>query len=456
MSMRTAKEPQGQGRTGWATYGFNGDENTGLHSTGAGDVRILLDGTAVWSASSSGSVTAGITFKTVSYQDQISGTGVTASTNPYPLAEIPIYANGQTAYGKFRPFLTGVTCFYDGTVNVNTDPNIVGISYNWSTTTGVKDVTAEPSFADVLEVDYKVEGDSFLRHMERYWVYSKPTTGDQIRPITYDYTPSSHKIAEAALMVKSASYGGTLDIVEPVARTVICRIGNSTTGTGVCGMVHYGATGLDTKIEMEAFSGQSSRLVFGCNGTAGAILFKTVSTKVMGIDTSGVADQCRFGVNPDNGFFFAINSTSDNAGITVEAPTNAYTTIRGKQKSGQTTNVFQVLNSSDAHAWGVNGDGKDKVLVTTVAIASGTTQGSNALTKPMNNVTGANGSLAVTLPATAVGDKIVVCNNGASNLIVFPASGSKINGGSTDASVTQAANVMVEYIAVSATEWYSH
>lgn len=53
MSMRTAREPQGTNRTGWATYGMVNDENTGLHSTGADQCQLQTGGTAALTVSSS-------------------------------------------------------------------------------------------------------------------------------------------------------------------------------------------------------------------------------------------------------------------------------------------------------------------------------------------------------------------------------------------------------------------
>lgn len=53
MSMRTAREPQGTNRTGWATYGMVNDENTGLHSTGADQCQLQTGGTAAVTVDSS-------------------------------------------------------------------------------------------------------------------------------------------------------------------------------------------------------------------------------------------------------------------------------------------------------------------------------------------------------------------------------------------------------------------
>lgn len=83
------------------------------------------------------------------------------------------------------------------------------------------------------------------------------------------------------------------------------------------------------------------------------------------------------------------------------------------------------------------------------------TQGNGALTAEINEVsTVANTSDTVTLPAAVVGLKIVVINNGANAMRIFPASGDNLGAGVNTAMATNlAATHMVTFIAYDATNW---
>jgi len=82
------------------------------------------------------------------------------------------------------------------------------------------------------------------------------------------------------------------------------------------------------------------------------------------------------------------------------------------------------------------------------------TQGQQPLTTEINVVTVvANANDVVTLPAAVAGMKIVIINHGANTLQVFPASGDAIDGGATDASVTQATTVNDVYYAINGNNW---
>jgi hypothetical protein len=83
------------------------------------------------------------------------------------------------------------------------------------------------------------------------------------------------------------------------------------------------------------------------------------------------------------------------------------------------------------------------------------TQGQQPLTKDVNEVsTCANANDVVTLPAAEAGRELVIINNGAQTLQVFPASGDAIDGGAADASVTMATGVKQHFVAIDGTDWY--
>lgn len=89
------------------------------------------------------------------------------------------------------------------------------------------------------------------------------------------------------------------------------------------------------------------------------------------------------------------------------------------------------------------------------AAAAGTVQGdATALAGAViYDVTAADGTKGVKLPAAATGKKVVVYNNSASNLKIYPASGDDINDGATDASVTLAAKTWATFEALDAVTW---
>lgn len=92
---------------------------------------------------------------------------------------------------------------------------------------------------------------------------------------------------------------------------------------------------------------------------------------------------------------------------------------------------------------------------TTAGITASTTQsqGQMALVNQINEVSiVANANDVVTMPAAEIGLRIIVINNGANTLKIFPASGDNLGAG-VDASVILAAGSNVEYVAYNTTNW---
>ncbi len=97
-----------------------------------------------------------------------------------------------------------------------------------------------------------------------------------------------------------------------------------------------------------------------------------------------------------------------------------------------------------------------EVYSTTSGIVASTTQsqGQGVLTSMINEVaTCANANDAVTLPAATAGKIVIVINNGAQTLQVFPASGDSIDGAAVNTAKTQAAVANFMYIAQDSTNW---
>jgi hypothetical protein len=90
-------------------------------------------------------------------------------------------------------------------------------------------------------------------------------------------------------------------------------------------------------------------------------------------------------------------------------------------------------------------------------VAAGTVQGDAAALAGavIYDVTAADGTKGVKLPAAATGKKIVVYNNSANALKVYPASGDDINDGTVDVHVTIAPKCWAVFEAVDATTWAS-
>lgn len=89
--------------------------------------------------------------------------------------------------------------------------------------------------------------------------------------------------------------------------------------------------------------------------------------------------------------------------------------------------------------------------------AAGTNQGTSlALISAINNVTTVAASTGVILPAGAIGRYVFITNNGANTLNVYPATGSKIDGGSVNAAIImQVGEERMFYMPAISAGWYS-
>tara|TARA_R110002096_G_C14661938_1_gene728436 strand:- start:29176 stop:29841 length:666 start_codon:yes stop_codon:yes gene_type:complete len=94
--------------------------------------------------------------------------------------------------------------------------------------------------------------------------------------------------------------------------------------------------------------------------------------------------------------------------------------------------------------------------VTTAISASVTqTQGQQPLTSRINDVgTVSNANDVVTLPTAIAALEVVVINEGANALQVFPATSDDIDGGATNASTTVAVGAVAHFYATDAVSWF--
>jgi len=87
--------------------------------------------------------------------------------------------------------------------------------------------------------------------------------------------------------------------------------------------------------------------------------------------------------------------------------------------------------------------------------AAGTTQGTALLlTRQINDVTSVAANTGVRLPVAVAGMRIIVRNSSATNLNVYPNTGAQIQTLGTNVAMVLVAATMLEYVAVSATQWY--
>ena len=88
--------------------------------------------------------------------------------------------------------------------------------------------------------------------------------------------------------------------------------------------------------------------------------------------------------------------------------------------------------------------------------AAGSTQGTaTALTKTVNIVSTVAAGSGVVLPTAVAGRLIYIVNTNGNSVQVYPASGAAINTLATNANLTQSNGAALQYIASSATQWYT-
>ena len=89
--------------------------------------------------------------------------------------------------------------------------------------------------------------------------------------------------------------------------------------------------------------------------------------------------------------------------------------------------------------------------------AAGTVQGNaTAIAREVNVVSTVASGAGVVLPTAVAGMCVHLINTAANALLVYPASGGKINALATDAAYSiPASSNMLQFVAVSATQWYT-
>lgn len=128
-------------------------------------------------------------------------------------------------------------------------------------------------------------------------------------------------------------------------------------------------------------------------------------------------------------------------------------TISGGSLSGATTLSGAAVTGTTS----VTASGDLYIASATVAAAGSNQSGAAQLAGGFTLVSGADDAKGVKLPAAAAGRVVIVKNNtSAKNLLVYPATSDKINGGTaTSGSLTMAGLTSAMFIAYDDVDWYS-
>jgi hypothetical protein len=212
-------------------------------------------------------------------------------------------------------------------------------------------------------------------------------------------------------------------------------------------------------------SGNGSALssITGANVT-GAVSFATTANAVAGANVSG---EVSFAATANS---VAGANVSGQVGNALVAGT-VYTGAQGNITAVGTLTSISVSGNANIGNIGTGGlitaTGNVQaanVIATTYNItgvatgisAAGSSQGdATALTKAFNVVSTVSGGQGVVLPTAIAGMRVTVINTSGATLLVYPASGAAINALATNAGYSLPTIGRLDYIAISATQWYA-
>ena len=291
-------------------------------------------------------------------------------------------------------------------------------------------------------------------------------------------------------ITSSASISGSAATVTTAAQPNITSTGTLTslavTGNISAGNVtatHYGAaTGLTS--------------IPGANVT-GAVPYATTANAVAGANVSGTVANATYAVSAGSAGTAGtvttaaqpnITSVGTLTGLTVKsnvayvAP-NAANTITSAMLNGGTLSftgtagqLFSISDSMTGTIFSVNDVSGIPLIevvdtgvvkfnstggfvaygVSPAVTAAGSSQaGATALTRPISAVSTVSAGQGVVLPSATPGMRLLVLNISGTALNVYPASGAQINALGTNAAYSLAAGAKLDYVAITATQWYS-
>ena len=307
-------------------------------------------------------------------------------------------------------------------------------------------------------------------------------TSNTANTVTFKGTTESSSLATG-----SAFFAGGVSITKNLTVGNSIGVASGTTGAGYFGLgtvLTSGAGANDTSIRWDGSSGSlnfsagSSRVGY-ITSAGGLVMTGTITASSTisstGLVTGGTGGAGGLGVWGTASMSYGINMsiTSDGtyggriAGETTSDYNMYFNLIQGTNRG------FVFRNSLATPLFAINGDkvrsnvGVDitgaltvtttvKYGVSSAVSGAGTVQGgATVLTTSLNNVTTVAAGTGVILPTTAAGLRIVVRNGGANALKVYPTGTTTINAAGAGVAFSLDVGAMIEFIAMTATNWYT-
>ena len=163
-------------------------------------------------------------------------------------------------------------------------------------------------------------------------------------------------------------------------------------------------------------------------------------------------------VSGEVGFAAVANSVAGaNVSGTVSSATTAGTVTTAAQSNITSVGTLTSLSvTGNVSGGNVSVSGFHIRSVATGISAAGTTQGTaTALTKEINVVATVSASQGVRLPTAVAGMVITITNTSGTELLVYPATGGKINTLGTNISYGVGAGATIQFITPTTTQWYT-
>jgi hypothetical protein len=214
-------------------------------------------------------------------------------------------------------------------------------------------------------------------------------------------------------------------------------------------------------------------------GTAPIVVTSTTRVANLNVNYANVADNINVVAGSGNNFLIFANAATGNiaevtsTGLIANLSNNSITatTFVGTATSAGTagtvtTNAQPNITSvgtltsmtSSGNVTGANIIATSYIIrsVNAAVSAAGTTQATGtALTKELNRVSTVASGAGVVLPTAVAGMAIIITNTSANSLLVYPAAGAQINALAANAAYTQTTLATLQYVALTATQWYT-
>jgi hypothetical protein len=154
--------------------------------------------------------------------------------------------------------------------------------------------------------------------------------------------------------------------------------------------------------------------------------------------------------------------TGNGSGLTALTGANVTGTVSAATTAGTVTTAAQpnITSTGTLTSLTVTGNivcnGFIDASVNAAVSAAGSTQGTaTVIASEINVVSTVASGAGVAFPTPSAGMRITIINTSANALLVYPASGGTINSLALNAAFSQAAGARLEFIATSATQWYT-